>query len=192
MIGDAVEAGGPGPELARGPATDRWAGRRRPASSTLAAWRRRVPPCRRARAGGSNRLPATSSTGHRAGDAELLPLPGHLGRDDRTRSTTATRRATASTDLLPGAAAASDGQRQQLVRRLAAHDDSMDILGLDVTWEAEFAQAGWIVPWTGANKAAAVERHARAGAADGHLEGAARRGARTTPTPSSCGTGPTW
>jgi multiple sugar transport system substrate-binding protein len=51
--------------------------------------------------------------------------------------------------------AAADGQRQQLVRRLAAHDGSMDILGLDVTWEAEFAQAGWIVPWTGAYKAEA-------------------------------------
>jgi multiple sugar transport system substrate-binding protein len=45
----------------------------------------------------------------------------------------------------------SDGQRQQLVRRLAAHDSSIDIMGLDVTWEAEFAQAGWIQPWTGAN-----------------------------------------
>jgi len=50
---------------------------------------------------------------------------------------------------------ASDGQRQQLVRRLAAHDPTMDILGLDVTWEPEFAQAGWIVPWTGADKAEA-------------------------------------
>ena len=50
---------------------------------------------------------------------------------------------------------ASDGQRQQLVRRLAAHDPSIDIMGLDVTWEAEFAEAGWIVPWTGSNKAQA-------------------------------------
>jgi trehalose/maltose transport system substrate-binding protein len=49
----------------------------------------------------------------------------------------------------------ADGQRQQLVRRLAAHDSSMDILALDVTWEAETAQAGWILPWTGADKAAA-------------------------------------
>jgi len=49
----------------------------------------------------------------------------------------------------------SDGQRLQLVRRLAAHDPTIDIMGLDVTWEAEFAEAGWIVPWTGANKAAA-------------------------------------
>jgi multiple sugar transport system substrate-binding protein len=50
----------------------------------------------------------------------------------------------------------ADGQRQQLVRRLAARDSAMDILGLDVTWEAEFAEAGWIRPWTGANRAAAT------------------------------------
>jgi multiple sugar transport system substrate-binding protein len=50
---------------------------------------------------------------------------------------------------------ASDAQRQQLVRRLAAHDSSIDLMGLDVTWEAEFAQAGWAQPWTGANKAQA-------------------------------------
>jgi multiple sugar transport system substrate-binding protein len=52
---------------------------------------------------------------------------------------------------------AADGQRQQLVRRLAARDSSMDILGLDVTWEAEFAEAGWIRAWTGDNKAKASE-----------------------------------
>jgi len=52
---------------------------------------------------------------------------------------------------------ASDGQRQQLVRRLAAHDNSMDILGLDVTWEAEFAQAGFLAPWTGQYKAEAED-----------------------------------
>jgi multiple sugar transport system substrate-binding protein len=49
----------------------------------------------------------------------------------------------------------ADGQRQQLVRRLAAHDSSLDILGLDVTWEAEFSEAGWIRNWTGANRVAA-------------------------------------
>ena len=51
--------------------------------------------------------------------------------------------------------AAADQQRQQLVRRLAAKDSSLDILGLDVTWEAEFAEAGWVLPWTGSNKAQA-------------------------------------
>jgi trehalose/maltose transport system substrate-binding protein len=47
---------------------------------------------------------------------------------------------------------AADDQRLQLARRLAAADSSMDILGLDVTWEAEFAEAGWILPWTGTFK----------------------------------------
>jgi multiple sugar transport system substrate-binding protein len=51
----------------------------------------------------------------------------------------------------------ADGQRQQLVRRLAARDNTIDIMGLDVTWEAEFATAGWIEPWTGTNKAQAVD-----------------------------------
>ncbi|MFF4539970.1 ABC transporter substrate-binding protein [Streptomyces aureus] len=50
----------------------------------------------------------------------------------------------------------ADGQRQQLVRRLAAKDATVDIIGLDVTWPAEFAEAKWILPWTGANRAAAV------------------------------------
>jgi multiple sugar transport system substrate-binding protein len=52
---------------------------------------------------------------------------------------------------------ASDAQRQQLVRRLVAHDPSIDIMGLDVTWEPEFAQAGLIVPWTGTYKAQAED-----------------------------------
>jgi multiple sugar transport system substrate-binding protein len=61
---------------------------------------------------------------------------------------------TISYQVLP---AAAGNQRLEMVRRLAAHDNSLDILGLDVTWEAEFAQAGWIEPWTGANKAAAED-----------------------------------
>jgi multiple sugar transport system substrate-binding protein len=43
----------------------------------------------------------------------------------------------------------ADGQRQQLVRRSAAKDSSLDILALDVVWEAEFSEAGWIENWTG-------------------------------------------
>jgi multiple sugar transport system substrate-binding protein len=44
-------------------------------------------------------------------------------------------------NLLPSDA---DGQRDQLVRRLAARDSGMDLLGMDVTWTAEFAEANWI------------------------------------------------
>src|SRR3974377_357264 len=39
-----------------------------------------------------------------------------------------------------------------MARRLAAADPSMDILGLDVTWEAECSEGGWILPWTGKYK----------------------------------------
>ena len=55
--------------------------------------------------------------------------------------------------MLPRAA---DGQREQMVRRLAAEDDGMDVLGLDVTWTAEFAEASWIREWTGDKKSQAT------------------------------------
>ena len=48
-------------------------------------------------------------------------------------------------------------QRELLVRRLAARDPSVDIAGMDVIWTAEFAQAGWIRPWTGRHRQQAVE-----------------------------------
>ncbi|OZM75138.1 ABC transporter substrate-binding protein [Amycolatopsis antarctica] len=51
----------------------------------------------------------------------------------------------------------ADGQREQMVRRLAAGDAGLDILGLDVTWVPEFAEAGWIEEWTGENKAQAEQ-----------------------------------
>jgi trehalose/maltose transport system substrate-binding protein len=38
-------------------------------------------------------------------------------------------------------------QRQQLVRRLAAGDSSIDLMSMDVIWTAEFAEAGWILPF---------------------------------------------
>ena len=41
----------------------------------------------------------------------------------------------------------ADQQREQLVRRLAAGDTDIDLIGMDVIWTAEFAAAGWILPW---------------------------------------------
>jgi multiple sugar transport system substrate-binding protein len=41
----------------------------------------------------------------------------------------------------------ADTQRQSLVRRLAAKDDSIDLMSMDVVWTGEFAEAGWIRPW---------------------------------------------
>jgi multiple sugar transport system substrate-binding protein len=51
----------------------------------------------------------------------------------------------------------SDGQRQQLVRRLAAGDSGIDIIGMDVNWTAEFATAGWIKRWSGTDAAQATK-----------------------------------
>ncbi len=59
--------------------------------------------------------------------------------------------------------AEADQQREQLVRRLAAGDPSIDIVGLDVIWTAEFAAAGWILQWP-ESRAASV-RSGRIGAA---------------------------
>lgn len=51
----------------------------------------------------------------------------------------------------------ADGQREQMVRRLAAGDTDLDILGLDVTWVPEFAEAKWLEEWTGSDRSAAEE-----------------------------------
>ncbi len=40
----------------------------------------------------------------------------------------------------------ADDQRLQLARRLAGNDHSLDLMGMDVVWTAEFANAGWMVP----------------------------------------------
>jgi multiple sugar transport system substrate-binding protein len=44
-------------------------------------------------------------------------------------------------ELLPTDA---DPQREQLVRRLGAEDSTIDLIGMDVIWTAEFANAGWL------------------------------------------------
>jgi len=51
----------------------------------------------------------------------------------------------------------ADGQREQMVRRLAAGDTGMDLIGMDVVWTAEFAEAGWILPLTDEQAAQASE-----------------------------------
>ena len=81
-------------------------------------------------------------------------FPDNSGAVQRAANNCSTKQYKIEYNKLPNDA---DGQRQQMVRRLAARDSSLDILGLDVTWEAEFAEAGWVKEWTGANKAAATK-----------------------------------
>ena len=42
----------------------------------------------------------------------------------------------------------ADGQREQLVRRLAANDTSIDLMSLDVVFVPEFAEAGFLRPFS--------------------------------------------
>jgi multiple sugar transport system substrate-binding protein len=51
----------------------------------------------------------------------------------------------------------ADTQRQSLVRRLAAGDDSIDLMAMDVVWTAEFAEAKWILPFP-ADKSAELQK----------------------------------
>src|SRR4051812_5765453 len=57
-------------------------------------------------------------------------------------------------NLLPSDA---DSQRDQIVRRLAAHDSGMDLIHMDVIWTGELAEAGGIRELTGGQKAQATK-----------------------------------
>ena len=53
-------------------------------------------------------------------------------------------------------------QRELIVRRLAAKDDSIDLVGMDVIWTAELAEAGWIQPWEGERRTSPRRTSSRA------------------------------
>jgi multiple sugar transport system substrate-binding protein len=72
-------------------------------------------------------------------------------------------------DMIPLPSGA-DQQREQLVRRLAAGDTAIDLIGMDVIWTAEFAAAGWILPWP-----EALARQVRHGRLVSALESASYR-----------------
>jgi trehalose/maltose transport system substrate-binding protein len=65
----------------------------------------------------------------------------------------------------------ADQQRELVARRLAAEDSDIDIIGMDVIWTAEFAEAGWILPWEGERAAVAKQ-----GKLDGPLTTAEYKG----------------
>src|SRR5581483_10546079 len=61
-------------------------------------------------------------------------------------------------------------QREQLVRRLAAKDSSIDLIGMDVVWTGEFAKAGWVKEWTGDRRSAVTAGNAPAAVATATFE----------------------
>jgi len=62
-------------------------------------------------------------------------------------------------------------QREQLVRRLAANDSSIDIVGMDVIWTAEFANADWIVPFPDSQRPALTDGVLRGPVQSGTYQG---------------------
>jgi multiple sugar transport system substrate-binding protein len=77
-------------------------------------------------------------------------------------------RYTVTTSTLPRD---SPSQREQLVRRLAANDDSIDIMSLDPPYIPEFAQAGFLAPVP-----AAVARQVSTGVVQSALAGSTWNG----------------
>jgi multiple sugar transport system substrate-binding protein len=77
------------------------------------------------------------------------------------------------TSVLPNDAT---GQREQLVRRLAAKDSSIDLMSLDPPFIPEFAEAGFLRPYTDAEaqelNAGALSGPIESGMWDGRLMGA--------------------
>ena len=53
--------------------------------------------------------------------------------------------------------ARADQQREQLVRRLGAEDKSIDLIGMDIIWTGEFANAGWLAQVPDDRRAALTE-----------------------------------
>ncbi len=69
----------------------------------------------------------------------------------------------------------ADDQRLQLARRITGNDHSLDIMAMDVVWTAEFAEAGWALPFAD-DPAGQAEADAATDTLPGPLETAKWRG----------------
>ena len=69
----------------------------------------------------------------------------------------------------------ADDQRLQLARRITGNDRTLDLMALDVVWTAEFAEAGWALPFSD-DPAGAAEADAAADTLPGPLETAKWQG----------------
>jgi multiple sugar transport system substrate-binding protein len=80
---------------------------------------------------------------------------GTIEKDSERCSEESGGRYTITPEFLPTDATQ---QREQLVRRLGAEDSSIDIVGMDVIWTGEFANAGWVEEWKGPLKQQVTEK----------------------------------
>ena len=101
------------------------------------------------------------------GKRVTLYAANEVGLREGDRRTATSRPAAATRSSYVRLPTDADQQRELLVRRLAAEDTDIDIIGMDVIWTAEFAEAGWISASGPAPSAAKAAR-------DGRLEGPLR------------------
>jgi multiple sugar transport system substrate-binding protein len=65
----------------------------------------------------------------------------------------------------------ADGQREELVRLLASHNPTVDVMNVDPPWQPELADAGWLQPFTEGQ-----QRELLDGVLEGPIEGAMWQG----------------
>jgi multiple sugar transport system substrate-binding protein len=104
-------------------------------------------------------LSACGSSSNASGPRELtffvaIQPGGTIEKDSERCSEESGGRYTITPEFLPTDATQ---QREQLVRRLGAEDSSIDIVGMDVIWTGEFANAGWVEEWKGPLKKQVTE-----------------------------------
>ncbi|HEU5253152.1 MAG TPA: ABC transporter substrate-binding protein [Solirubrobacterales bacterium] len=123
------------------------------------AWAKRALVVAAAAALAATALAACGSSSSKSGSRELtffvaIQPGGTIEEVSKRCSEESNGKYTITPEFLPTDASQ---QREQLVRRLGAEDSSIDIVGMDVIWTGEFANAGWVEEWTGAEKKAATE-----------------------------------
>src|SRR5215204_3131193 len=124
------------------------------------SWVRRAATCLAASALAAVALAACSGSSDKSGTRELtffvaIQPGGTIEEVSKRCSEESKGKYTITPEFLPTDASQ---QREQLVRRLGAEDSSIDIVGMDVIWTGEFANAGWVEEWTGAQKKRVTEK----------------------------------
>jgi multiple sugar transport system substrate-binding protein len=124
------------------------------------SWVRRAAVCLVASALAAVALAACGGSSDESGPRELtffvaIQPGGTIEEVSKRCSEESKGKYTITPEFLPTDASQ---QREQLVRRLGAEDSSIDIVGMDVIWTGEFANAGWVEEWTGADKKAVTDK----------------------------------
>jgi multiple sugar transport system substrate-binding protein len=129
-------------------------------ATVKSSWARRAAVCLVASALAAGALTACGGSSEESGSRDLtffvaIQPGGTIEEVSKRCSEESNGKYTITPEFLPTDASQ---QREQLVRRLGAEDSSIDIVGMDVIWTGEFANAGWVEEWKGAEAKAVTEK----------------------------------